>query len=89
MLSAGKSILLMLAIIFLIIPIAGSSLCADSHDVACETTCACDCHTAPTLAFGNNVNAPIAPVAQTAVISCPNWSEILLVADVFRPPISA
>jgi len=67
----------------------GISVCDDSHGVTCETACPCDCHTAQPLTFCNNVTAPIPPDFQFSLISHPQWLEILLLVDVFRPPISA
>jgi hypothetical protein len=68
---------------------ADFSVCSDSYGDTCETTCACVCHSEPTLAFGDNPNAPIALSFHCAISSDSQCSEILLVADVFRPPISA
>ena len=78
-----------LLVVALIAAMAGFSTCNDSHEVACETACQCDCHMGPTLAFGNSANVPILPTVQFTFISHSQWLEILLVADVFRPPISA
>jgi hypothetical protein len=65
------------------------SVCGDSHGADCETACPCQCHAGPTMAFDNPANVPISPIVQFTVVFHPQWLEVLLLDDVFRPPIAA
>jgi len=68
---------------------ADFKVCSDSYGDTCETTCTCVCHSEPTFAFGDNPNTPFASVFHCVIFSDTQCSGILLIADVFRPPISA
>jgi hypothetical protein len=83
-----KAFAVILAIVALIVPIAASSACDNSHDTACATdcSCVCVCHTTPAFGYHENTSMAIAMIAQRAVISDPLRLEILLAADIFRPP---
>ena len=76
-----------------VIAIALTLLAAETHadlechgDTACLAECACDCHSGSALAAGDGRawNAPedVSPVL-LAEAYC---DEIMLVADIFRPP---
>ena len=78
-----------LLVVAFIAAMAEFSLCDDSHGDVCETACSCNCHTGSTLALDNPANVPISPIVQFIVVFHPQWLEVLLVDDVFRPPIAS
>jgi hypothetical protein len=83
-----RVIVVVLAVVALVVPIAAASDCDDSHDVACATDCSCVCCCVSGFACHAKATVALAPIAQRAVISDSLGLEILLAADIFRPPTS-
>jgi hypothetical protein len=63
--------------------------CHDSHDAACEEDCVCVCHSVPTTAPSVESLAPVFLKVQRIDIPGSQCVEMLLVPDVYRPPIFA
>jgi len=83
-----KVIAIVFAIVAMVAPIGATSDCHDSIEIACATDCSCVCCSITAFDCHEKASVAISPIARRIVISDPQWSEILLVADVFRPPIS-
>jgi hypothetical protein len=72
----------------LIASAAPASGCNDSHADACVADCSCVCHAAETFGCHENASVTIAQNASRAGLVEPIHLGILLVAGIFRPPIS-
>lgn len=89
MTSLFKILMLVLASVVLGSSMGEASHCDDDHGPDCETACPCVCHTAPILVSANEDIESVLSDGQVFLIAYPQWREILLVADVYRPPIPA
>jgi hypothetical protein len=83
-----RLIVVVLAVVALVVPIAAASDCDDSHDVACANDCSCVCCSAPASGCHENASDAFAPITHGTVIFDSLGLEILLVPDIFRPPTS-
>ncbi|MEI7881043.1 MAG: hypothetical protein WCI95_09235 [bacterium] len=79
---------MLLASVALLAPIAATSACGEAHEEACADECACICHCLPPYNLHENTTELFAPVSKRTVPSDHQQYGILLVADIFRPPLS-
>jgi hypothetical protein len=77
-----------LAVVALVMPIAATWACDAGHEADCATDCSCMCCSIKAFDCHAPASGTSAPIVQFALNPDPQWLELLLVADVFRPPIS-
>lgn len=78
-----------LAVAACIMPLAAASACEDSHSDVCESGCSCVCHTETAFGHDETLAIAVAQIVHGAVSSECRSLGLLLVPDIFRPPVSA
>jgi hypothetical protein len=85
-----KAWVVVLAVVVLFVSTIERSVCDDAHETACTPDCSCVCGSVEELhAERATTSVENLPLVRHGTGAAPLRPDLLLVADIFRPPLRA